>query len=35
MHEGRITLIPMRKMKTLHGVARGINTHVRRDADRV
>jgi AbrB family looped-hinge helix DNA binding protein len=33
-HNGRIELIPVRDAKTMRGFLRGINTRVRRDADR-
>jgi len=35
VQDGRITLVPLGRMKDLRGVARGIDTRVRRDADRV
>lgn len=35
VHEGRITLVPLGRMKDLRGVARGIDTRLPRDADRV
>ena len=35
VHEGRIVLVPLGPMKNLRGIARGIDTRVRRDADRV
>ncbi len=34
-YEGRIELIPVRSAKELRGFLRGIDTRVRRDADRV
>lgn len=34
-HEGRIVLVPLGPMKALRGIARGIDTSVPRDADRV
>lgn len=33
-HDGRIELIPIRKVKALRGFLSGINTEVRRDKDR-
>lgn len=35
VHEGRITLVPVGPMKSLRGLAKGIDTRVRRDADRI
>jgi hypothetical protein len=35
VHEGRITLVPLGRMKDLRGLARGIETRVPRDGDRV
>ena len=35
VYEGRITLVPLGPMKALRGLARGIDTRVKRDADRV
>jgi AbrB family looped-hinge helix DNA binding protein len=35
IYEGRITLVPLGPMKALRGLARGIDTRVKRDADRV
>ena len=35
VHEGRITLVPLKPMKALRGIAKGIDTSVPRDADRV
>ena len=35
IYEGRITLVPVGPLKALRGSARGIDTRVPRDADRV
>jgi AbrB family looped-hinge helix DNA binding protein len=35
VYEGRITLVPLKPMKTLRGIAKGVDTRVPRDADRV
>ncbi len=34
-HDGRIELIPVRKIKELRGFVRGIDTRVAREKDRV
>ena len=34
-YENRIELIPVRKMKSMRGFAKGINTRVKREKDRV
>jgi len=33
--EGRIEVVPVRPVKSLRGCAKGIDTHIQRDADRV
>lgn len=35
VYEGRITLVPLKPMKALRGLAKGIDSRVPRDADRV
>lgn len=35
VYEGRITLVPIKPMKALRGLAKGIDTRVPRDPDRV
>ena len=34
-YDGRIELIPVKKMRETRGFLRGMNTHVQRDEDRV
>lgn len=35
LYEGRVELIPLRRMKEMRGFLRGIDTKVERDQDRV
>ena len=35
VYEGRIELIPLRPVKQMRGFLKGIDTHVKREADRV
>jgi AbrB family looped-hinge helix DNA binding protein len=35
VYEGRVKLIPLRRMKEMRGFLRGIDTSVERDQDRV
>jgi len=35
VHEGRIELIPVRPVKQMRGFLKGIDTRVKREADRV
>ena len=33
-YDGRIEIIPIRNIKSLRGIAKGINTDIKRDEDR-
>jgi len=33
-YDGRIEIIPLRNIKSLRGIAKGINTDIKRDEDR-
>lgn len=34
-YEGRVELIPVRKMREMRGFLRGMDSHIQRDEDRV
>ena len=35
VHDGRIELIPVKPMKSFRGIAKGIDTNIERDEDRI